>query len=1710
MASVSSPIFSSRLGCSDELSSRDKKCVDDKIQALSNECFAYCQTLAKTSNVHLSLDWKFYPRHFLYPEHEQVKKETAAFNLLLVAVDKKAQSNLTGELEEVARGAKQMQCFLIPKNLLPKLVEVSKGFTKHDENYLRQTVVAKTGSKIGESSAKDLKAFVEDFNNQPASREENRRLAFEILRRLQAQVWDTQDMKSFPRTEFIEATREGFFLLFGCKDLIVQSAALESLINLLETDPMDVLTSGGLVALQKKLAKVLNPLESEGYNVHIQRRLAKVYGLVLELILLHSAMGNQNAVMKETREEILASAEGVLALNIEDEEMAFWASFAVQAAQRIHSVEENVNEWVGRVAIVSSALVTLASACHYPDYVSTAVAAGPAIVSAFMQLKELYTGIELNERWFEALVVLKKVTRFAIHDEEEFLKILPILQEAKIKCAEPMDWSTDLVQNYIHRVDKVLYGIVCILENTALYSSNSVVRDGALRLLLQFSVLNSKRLQKRVVEAFIEMLSADARLANTAYILIRLLQAGNQIRCPIARSLIKGHRMIISYPKELLKETLANPLVPDPIYENAVRYLVLRLADVRQIEERSLRERGGASLVALLANSYDYNVAESLLRTLVELFPLSATSLKRQSPFHAAIRQKKSRMIPLLARFGQTFPINDRAFDGRTPLKYAVVEGDFECVEVLLQQGANPNVLGPKGLSPLHCAVNRGRVDIAKVLLDNRADPNFATFDGLTPLDFAIRSDNLAMFKLLIERGGKIRDQAVSTHLRIAADNGSEQIVREIITGYAKDNKEICKKEALSLAFLMTRDGKTVKCSPQHMEFHYNMMGSYSNYSMVIQGLLKTGPKGSLLITPRDKLKESQMTLRLPDALHLFGNTRMIQLASSREKVQELERQITERPSEIAKGNYFGLCPLHAAVVHGNMRGVELLLKAGASVDVTDDLGFTPLHFAALIRMPEMIKMLLSAPGIKARATNIYRETPFLLFAGLLDMNFPHHLSSISNAPLAFPNSLESDLEIAKLLYAGGEWDCFGNYALHRAVFANSEGMVKIILSMESAHFWTKNSLGFTPFEIAMNIPQTTAVQTLIRGRFQAECGLLLAACPDDVPGKKKKKKETVVVSRLESQDLFRSASEGSLVKLEREVWEQFKGGESLANVLVRYDLIESLALLLTKEPSLAYKLTSGDRSETPLHVAARLGKTQVLDLYLKLKLSLDTSDLFDNTAAHIAAESGQLGFLEAIPVEHEIFSVLNSDRRYPSYLILASLAKPQEKVKCLKYILSRYPWQANAKDIYGSTIVHMLARRGDTYLFEKLFEIVPNLEINLQNEEGMSPMHLAAAKEKVDFIDVLYKKGGCLNCRSHHGESPLMIAAQEGNPFSLDILARLGADLHISNIEGEGALHLAVRNLHVEATRTLLRLESTMSAPSSRHKMSRRVDLANESPLHEFAKDAKGSAQKIQAAMDIFRMLMFAGIPFNQLNDRGEHLMHIVAAYADPSILYDLYRSKEFFYLDQIPVNLTDLTQNTPMHKAAEANRADNVAVLLRIRGNPNAYTLYGMTPLLIAARYRYEEVWKVLLAHWKIYIEAADGGNRNVLHYLLDNPKPLLPKDLEFIKTVIIRAPALLLMTDHRGRTPLHVLVQYNHENALDHLLGLGDLSERRYEVWVHKKSFNGQSAAEIASPHLAARIRSYPKEKLGAERRKLRLGLNFEYLKMAAGWVEHYCRH
>jgi ankyrin repeat protein len=146
--------------------------------------------------------------------------------------------------------------------------------------------------------------------------------------------------------------------------------------------------------------------------------------------------------------------------------------------------------------------------------------------------------------------------------------------------------------------------------------------------------------------------------------------------------------------------------------------------------------------------------------------------------FEAAALGKKD----LVAKSLEENPslIHEYSDDGFTPLGLASYFGSEDVVRLLLLKGADPNVSSKNGYEvyPIHSAVASNYDMVAKMLIEAGAEVNVVQMSGVTPLHSAAHSGNIDLLIVLLEAGADVN--ALTEDGKTPADKASEKGFSEI------------------------------------------------------------------------------------------------------------------------------------------------------------------------------------------------------------------------------------------------------------------------------------------------------------------------------------------------------------------------------------------------------------------------------------------------------------------------------------------------------------------------------------------------------------------------------------------------------------------------------------------------------------------------------------------------------------------------------------------------------------------------------------------------------------------------------------------------------------------------------------------------------------------------------------------------------------------
>lgn len=238
-----------------------------------------------------------------------------------------------------------------------------------------------------------------------------------------------------------------------------------------------------------------------------------------------------------------------------------------------------------------------------------------------------------------------------------------------------------------------------------------------------------------------------------------------------------------------------------------------------------------------------------------------------------------------------------------TPLLEAISGGKSDCVKLLLDEGADPNIKKKNGVSGMFLASQAGYQDMVNLLLSAGAQPDPLGQDGGTPLMAACQAGHFDVVQTLVNKGADIN--RTTWHdgagpLFLSCQNGHTRVVVFLLSV-----KEVIVDQ-------QRRDGASSL-----------WIASQMGHDDIVRLLLKAGAAVDL---PR-----SDGATALFKACH----------KGHREVVKQL---LMHNPDMGLLKN--GETVLHAAVLSGDVVVVDQLVLAGANPDQVNMAGLTALDVA--------------------------------------------------------------------------------------------------------------------------------------------------------------------------------------------------------------------------------------------------------------------------------------------------------------------------------------------------------------------------------------------------------------------------------------------------------------------------------------------------------------------------------------------------------------------------------------------------------------------------------------------------------------------------------------------------------------------------------------------------------------------------------------------
>ncbi|XP_023316094.1 ankyrin-1-like [Trichogramma pretiosum] len=707
----------------------------------------------------------------------------------------------------------------------------------------------------------------------------------------------------------------------------------------------------------------------------------------------------------------------------------------------------------------------------------------------------------------------------------------------------------------------------------------------------------------------------------------------------------------------------------------------------------------------------------------------------------------------------------------------------------------------------------------------------------------------------------------------------------------------------------------------------------------------------------------------------------------------------------------WGNTPLHLALIWGNKKMAEYLLRRGADVNLTNAVGSTCLHIICKIgyedkfmvlffQIQEQLKKIVAVDARdKSGNTPLHwsltdgckRFTAICLLAKGAD---PNLANAEGSTPLHMIFKSDDDDLMLEVF-------CYYNDTRNQLVLVN-----------------VRDELGNTPLHYAvqaLNLETQHDVRYLLKRGADPNLanreGLtpLQIICKGDLDNH-----ELAHVLFDNCQNHFKPVQVNAADKWGNTAlrWAVSRGHRGLLKMLLRNGANPHLTDANGLTP---LEIACTDRDNGDM---VKMLLKYTLDQYRPL--NVDVQDILGNAPLHVA--------------------LLRSDKRVAKSL-LRNGANPN---------------LANSK---GMTPLHIVCKREDddnlvNLLFKTSDENQKKVQVNVQDKSGQTPLHTALFCRSRNLAELLLRRGADPNLTNRDGSTPLHVIFERSS--DCDALARLffkisdemnkTVDVNVRDDLGKTPLHLALSGRHRSLVQFLLRYGANPTTP----------DAEGLTPLHIICKgkrdDYNLAKMLFEMSKDQFRPIQvdardklgFTPLHEALTNGHKNLVQFLLRKSANPNLannmdeltpLHVLCRNNRDYYelaeilfelsdkqYQPIQVGAQDKFGNTPLHLALENGHKNLVLSMLRNGASPNVANDEGLTPLCIfVKRYRDDNFTEILYKSSKKKQQTGqDNAQDNKRHTQLH-----IVRKQEYNKIVesLLRNGADLNFANVNGLTVLHI---------------------------------------------------------------------------------------
>ncbi|XP_031640648.1 serine/threonine-protein phosphatase 6 regulatory ankyrin repeat subunit A-like [Contarinia nasturtii] len=686
----------------------------------------------------------------------------------------------------------------------------------------------------------------------------------------------------------------------------------------------------------------------------------------------------------------------------------------------------------------------------------------------------------------------------------------------------------------------------------------------------------------------------------------------------------------------------------------------------------------------------------------------------------------KSRWTLYVALFLVTIFEFECVAEDANELLDAAHEGLADSIKPCLEKGIDINVRNKQGETALIIAAKSGHTNFVKVLLENKADVNILSKNIWSALHIAAYGNYPDIVKMLLDHGADVnaRNEWGWTAFHLMSIRGLDAAIKRLL-----DN-------GFDINLKTNNTPPTSEWTPLYAAAAYDQMGIVKFLIFNGADVNATNHEGK---TARDIAKDKAAFDHIIAVKEFFD--------AAEGGLQDKIKPLIEKGVNINEENNNGDTALIISSRLGHYSFVKVLLNNNAGVNLVHNNKWqSALHSASYAMKEDIVKLLLDH-GAHANAMDAEGLSPFHIMAS---KGLNHAIRKVLD------NWFNINLKTT---------DANGWTPLHCAVVANQSDTVKLLI-FRGADVNIKSKDGKTPKDIATDKGEIDSMihdkDVLLKKFFNAaEKGL--------------------------KDEIYGILEQGINVN------EQNGDGDTALIIASRHGHAKVAKILLE---NLANANLVNKDHWTPLHVAA-LGKhEEIVLMLLQHHADANIRNDWGETPFNIIAYQGlDKAVIRLLHLGYDVNVKTIKNSRFNLYDCTPLHAAASHKCSSTVKILIFNGADVNIKNNFGLTPREFAKQRGHYFFLDKFDDIVKERD----------EIFVAAKQGLTDKIKTFIKKGININVQNNDGDTPLIIASRHGHTEFVKVLLKDKAKVNLVNRDNWSALHCAALGKHEEIVLMLL-----------------------------------------------------------------------------------------------------------------------------------------------------------------------------------------------------------------------------------------------------------------------------------------------------------------